>query len=354
MSQIIKSYYIHCPIKARSIKPSIAILLVCLCVLFSGCNRQEKYSPHTLRIGVAVYLQSDTFISTLLQNLERLAQQQEEKESIKINLNILDAHGSQIVQNEQIDRLIGLNYDVLCVNIVDRTSAALLIDKAKEADIPIIFFNREPVQEDILRWEKVYYVGARAEDSGVLQGEMILNYWQKDSDKLDKNGDGVLQYVMLEGEPGHQDTLLRTEYSVQTLIEGGLTVEKLASNTANWDRSQAHARMSQWIQELPVLPEIIISNNDDMALGAIDALLQAEVSPDQMPMTVGVDSTPAALDAIRQGTMYGTVLNDAQGIAEEILRLATGLQKKDFSTQQQKDQYIWLPYTAVTCENLTQ
>lgn len=55
---------------------------------------------------------------------------------------------------------------------------------------------------------------------------------------MDKNGDGVLQYVMLEGEPGHQDTLLRTEYSVQILTEGGLTVEKLASNTANWDRSQ--------------------------------------------------------------------------------------------------------------------
>ena len=128
---------------------------------------------------------------------------------------------------------------------------------------------------------------------------------------MDKNGDGVLQYVMLEGEPGHQDTLLRTEYSVQILTEGGLTVEKLASNTANWDRSQANARMSQWMQELHMLPEVVISNNDDMALGAIDALLQAEISPEQMPMIVRIDGTEPALEAIRQGTMQGTVLNDA-------------------------------------------
>ena len=62
---------------------------------------------------------------------------------------------------------------------------------------------------------------------------------------LDRSGDGILQYVMLEGEPGHQDTLLRTEYSVQILTEGGLTVEKLASNTANWDRSQANASQNR-------------------------------------------------------------------------------------------------------------
>ena len=81
---------------------------------------------------------------------------------MKINLNIVDGRGSQLTQTEQIDRLIALDYDVLCVNIVDRTSAAQLIDKAQEADIPMIFFNREPVAEDLYRWNRVYYVGAKA------------------------------------------------------------------------------------------------------------------------------------------------------------------------------------------------
>ena len=142
-----------------------------------------------------------------MQDLERLAQEREKEEGIKINLNIVDGHGSQVTQNDQVDRLIALDYDILCVNIVDRTSAAVLIDKAQEADIPIVFFNREPVEEDLLRWEHVYYVGAVAEDSGVLQGEILLDYWNKQRERVDRNGDGVLQYVMLEGEPGHQDAL---------------------------------------------------------------------------------------------------------------------------------------------------
>ena len=99
--------------------------------------------------------------------------------------------------------------------------------KAKSADVPVIFFNRELVEEDLERWEKLYYVGAVALESGIMQGEIVAEAYEKDPEKLDKNGDGVLQYVMLEGEAGHQDAIIRTEYAVNTIIESGIKMEKL-------------------------------------------------------------------------------------------------------------------------------
>ena len=341
----------------RSIKNSFILCIIsAMCAgVLTGCVPRQKPETDTLRIGVAVYQQSDTFISALMQELEHLVQAKEAGENIKINLNVVDGRGSQLTQNEQIERLIALDYDVLCVNIVDRTSAALLIDKAHEADIPIIFFNREPVREDIERWDSVYYVGAKAEESGVLQGQILLNTWLNENQRVDKNGDGILQYVMLEGEPGHQDAMLRTEYSVKTLVEAGVQVEKLASNTANWDRSQAASRMAQWMEQMGTSIEAVISNNDDMALGAIDVLQNLEIPKEQMPVVVGVDATALALEAVREGTLQGTVLNDAGGIAESMLELAVSLKQDEAAPEWEEvrdGQYIWLPYKKVTQQEL--
>ena len=324
--------------------------------LLASCGRSQPASPQTVRIGVAVYLQSDTFISTLVQDLERLAQERETAQGIKINLNVVDGRGSQLTQTEQVDRFIALDYDILCVNIVDRTSAAQLIDKAEEADIPVIFFNREPVAEDLFRWEQVYYVGAKGEESGVIQGQILLANWLNGAPAMDKNGDGVLQYVILEGEPGHQDALLRTKYSVQTLIAAGVPVERLAGDTANWDRSQAAARVTDWVDQYGDSIEAVISNNDDMALGAIDVYRDLGVEPEELPVIVGVDATAPALEALEEGYLQGTVRNDAQGIAQNMLDLALLLaQGKDPAEGDiplSGEKYVWLPYQRVTLQDL--
>lgn len=331
------------------IKRGLGLVLAALCL--TGCTSPAQ-EPETLRVGVAVYLQSDTFISSLVQDLERQVPARETADGIKINLNIVDGRGSQITQNEQIDRLIALDYDVLCVNLVDRTSAAPLIDKAEEAGIPVIFFNREPVSEDLSRWDQVYYVGAKGEESGVLQGQILLDAWLNRDPPVDKNGDGVLQYVMLEGEPGHQDAMLRTKYAIQTLTGAGVTVDKLAGDTANWDRNQAAARVTDWVGEFGNTIEAVISNNDDMALGAIDAYRALEVAPEEMPVIVGVDATEPALQAMEEGLLWGTVRNDAQGIAQNMLDLALlladGKDPADSDLPLVGGKYIWLPYERIT------
>ena len=88
----------------------------------------------------------------------------------------MDASNSQRVQNDQIEQMINDGCNVLCVNLADRTEPSEIIDAAKEKDIPIIFFNREPVEEDMRRWDKLYYVGGKAKQSGELQGELAADF----------------------------------------------------------------------------------------------------------------------------------------------------------------------------------
>ena len=159
----------------------------------------------------------------------------------------------------------------MVINPVDRTAAGVIIDKAKAANIPVVFLNREPVAEDMNKWDKVYYVGAKAEESGTLEGQLIADYW-KAHPEADKNHDGVLQYVMLQGEPGHQDAELRTKYSIKAIEDAGIKVEKLDRIPAMWDRVKGQDKMQAWLAAEGDKIEAVIANNDDMALGAIEAL----------------------------------------------------------------------------------
>ena len=317
----------------------------------AGCAEEE---PETVRIGVALYQQDDTFLSTIVQNLEQQAKERETADR-KLNLNIADGRGSQAAQNEQIERFLKQGYDVVCVNIVDRTAAAVLIDKARASNVPLIFFNREPVEEDLMRWDKVFYVGSDAEQSGLLQGGIVRDVWKADRGLIDRNGDGLLQYVMLEGEPGHQDTLLRTENSIKALTKAWVPVEKLANDSANWQRGQAHTRMAQWLKQIGQQVEVVFANNDDMALGAIDACLDAGLEKEEMPFIVGVDATAPALKALEEGTLQGTVFNDAPGQARGILNLSCALalgQDPEDTNLLENGKYIWLEHIAVTRQNL--
>ena len=329
-----------------------AIAALTLLLALPAC-RADTGVGRTLRVGVALYQQEDTFIETVTRELQRAALETGDGQDIKINLYIADGKESQATQNEQVDRFLERGYDVICVNVVDRTAAAVIIDKAQAADVPVIFFNREPVEEDLRRWQHAYYIGLPAGDAGVLQGELVLDAWQSRRNELDRNGDGVLQYVMLEGEPGHQDALLRTEYSISTLIKAGVSTEKLASAAANWQRGQAGIRMRQWLREFGEEIEAVFANNDDMALGAIDACTEAGLDKSSLPFIVGVDATPPAMEALREGTLKGTVRNDAVGLAESLISMAVSLSSEGAPPQGMEvtdDSYVWLRYEAVTAE----
>jgi methyl-galactoside transport system substrate-binding protein len=220
-----------------------------------------------------------------------------------------------------------------------------------------VFNNREPLYEDLCQYDKAYYVGNDPKESGLMSGGLIARY-AKEHPEADKNGDGMLQYVMLKGEPGHQDAELRTVYSVRALKDAGIRLEKLQESTAMWERAVAQEKTAGFIASFGDRIECVISNNDEMALGAIEALKAAGYfAGGRFIPVVGVDATGAALDALREGTLLGTVLNDAEGQGDAALTLALMLRSGEsldaFPYAIDRDAYVWIPSKVVTRETLS-
>lgn len=294
--------------------------LLMACLLLTGCQGTRKEEEkNSIRIGISLYRGDDTFINNIRNELEEQAKEYERENGIKVTLDIQDAKGSQNTQNNQVERFISLGCDVLCINPVDRMDASVIIDKAMTAGVPVVFFNRQPVEEDMNRWDQLYYVGVDAKETAVLQGRIVVDLYRKDSRALDINGDGVVSYVLLEGESSHQDSLIRTEWSIQTLKDGGVPIEKITGGIANWERSQASALMEQWLDAWPDTIELVVSNNDDMALGAIDALERAGIRDVNV---VGIDGTIPGTEALEAGKLLGTVSANKEVYAGAIMELA--------------------------------
>ncbi|KAF0226712.1 MAG: methyl-galactoside transport system substrate-binding protein [Erysipelotrichaceae bacterium] len=303
---------------------------------FAGCTAKPK-GP--VKVGIAIYKFDDTFMTNYRTEMEAYLKSKETADT-KYEITITDGKNDQATQSEQIDNFISQNYDVLIINLVDLTAAGAIIAKVKAAKIPTVFINRQPTTDDMKLWDKITYVGAKAEDSGTYQGEIAKDLW--DAGKLDTNKDGKLQYVMLMGQAIHQDAALRTEYSIKKLTDAGIVVEKLFEERANWNRDEGQTQMASAIAQFGAKIEVVFGNNDDMALGAIQALKAANM----VVPVIGVDATAPALDAIGLGDLAGTVLNDSEGQAQTSVDKALALLAGEVLVKE-----YWVPYVKVTPAN---
>ncbi|MCE5342493.1 MAG: galactose/glucose ABC transporter substrate-binding protein MglB [Eubacteriales bacterium] len=301
-------------------------------------------------VGVAIYKFDDTFMTGVRNAIEDAAKD-------VATIEIADSQNNQATQNDQVELFLSKGVSALAINPVDRTAAGVILDKAMTKDIPVVFFNREPLAEDMAKSDMVYYVGARAEESGTMSGQIIVDYFTAHPE-ADKNGDGIIQYVMLKGEPGHQDAELRTEYSIKAIEDAGFKVEKVAEDTAMWDRVKGQDKMAAFLAAHGDVIEAVLANNDDMALGAIEALKAAGYfSEGKFMPVVGVDATAPALAALKEGTLLGTVLNDAvnEGKATLLLAALLGTGKAvtadNYPYTITDGKYVWIPYQKVTIDN---
>ena len=330
-----------------------ALALIGTAILFLiSCGKEAESDMQKVHLGVAYYDQRDTFLNEMIAEM-KVRMKEYETEDLEMMMSIREDAGIQKTQNDQVKELLDAGCNVLCVNLVDRADPSEIIDLAREREVPIIFFNREPVAEDLQQWEGLYYVGADARQSGILQGELAAERIQVDKN-IDRNKDGKIQYVVLEGEAGHQDAIIRTENAVETLKTKGIELEKLSYQIANWNRAQAQNRMEQLLGEYQNQIELVLANNDDMALGAIDAYEKRNYTESALPVFFGIDGTDPGLEAVVNGKLAGTVYNDKEGQADAIVRLAAalvtgeGMEEIEF----EKDQYIYTPYFSVTEENV--
>ncbi len=145
-------------------------------LLYGACGSEKKKIPKQIYIGVACYDQRDTFLGNFWKILKGNTAGHWKKRGYDISLTIMDAANSQRTQDDQVQEMIGNGCDILCVNLADRTDPSQIITAAQEHDIPIIFFNREPVEEDLMQWDQLYYVGAEAKTIGQMQGQLAADY----------------------------------------------------------------------------------------------------------------------------------------------------------------------------------
>lgn len=319
-----------------------------------ACGKKQQDGTAKVHVGVTCYDKSDTFLNELLLCL-RLQFHELESDDLQITLTIRDAAGSQRTQDDQVKELIEADCNVLCVNLVDRADPSEIIDLGRDNDVPIIFFNREPVAEDLMQWDELYYVGADAKQSGIMQGELAADLIQSNS-QIDRNKDGKIQYVVLEGEAGHQDAIIRTENAVDTLKSKGVELEKLSCGIANWNRAQAQNRMLQMISQYQSSIELVLANNDDMALGAIDAYEQLNYTESARPVFFGIDGTDVGLQAVMDSSLAGTVYNDKEGQAAAMTKLAVALVTGEGmeTIEFENDKYIYVSYDKVIKDNVNE
>ena len=298
-----------------------------------------------LNVGVFYYNYSDAYITTVRNAMDALL------EEAGITYNNYDGAGNQATQLDQINTAISNGTNLLVVNIVETSSpdaAQQACDAAKNAGIPIIFFNREVENSVVDSYENAAFVGTDAAEAGHMQGQMIGEFLLENYDTVDLNGDGVISYVMFKGDEANQEAIARTKYGVECADEVLTAAGKPAlefydasnankylvdlngtwSNTASFDYMQTI--LAQYNEANNNMVEVVICNNDDMALGAINALVNAGYNlPGGEGCTVipvfGVDATDAAKELIANKQMTGSIKQDAEGMADAVATITANL-----------------------------
>ena len=301
------------------------------------------------RVGVTIYKYDDNFMSLMRKEIEKEATQYK-----NIELLMNDSQNAQSIQNDQVDVLISKGVKVLSINLVDPSAAPTIVGKAKPDEIPVIFFNKDPGEKVISGYKNAYYVGTNPQESGVIQGDLIAKHW-KANPAYDLNKDGKIQYVLLKGEPGHPDAEARTKYVIEQLNSVGIQTQELFNDTGMWDAALAKDKTDAWLSSSKAKDiEVIIANNDGMAMGALEA---TKAHGKKLPI-FGVDALPEVLQLIQKGEIAGTVLNDGvnqgKAIVQMSANLAAGKPATEGTKWQLKDRIVRIPYVGIDKDNLAE
>ena len=314
-----------------------AVLLLCI-VLGACCSCGDRGG--NADVHVFYYTYSDTYVSTVRSTLDSKLTE------AGVSYQDYDGNGNQTTQTEQIRTAITKGAKVLLVNIVNTGSddaAGEIVGLARDAGIPLIFFNREVGDSVISSYDNCAYVGTRSEEAGILQGEMIGEYLLEHYDRVDLNKDGEISYILFKGEEGNNEAIYRTRYSVEKANElltaaGKKPIRFYDAGNPNgyhvdqngqWSSAAANDYMTTALASHSMagnnMIELVICNNDSMAEGAISALNTAGFNTGSSAVTIpvfGVDATESAKGLIRDGKMAGTILQDAAGMADALARLS--------------------------------
>ena len=317
----------------KLLKRITLIIITFMIITTLICNIQNNFYISSIsaianppNVGVLLFNFNDPYISLVKQSLENI----EKENPNKVRFSFYDAKDNQSTQNANIDNLVNNNIDLLLVNLVDTKQSTVsdIISKANEKNIPLIFFNIELPIDAKNPSKKVFVVATDSKNAGIMQGKILVDLWNNNKKVIDKNNDNVLQYIMLQGKTNNESAIIRTIYSISTLNDNGIKTEELALKICNWDRDCAKNAINSLFLKYDGKIEAIISNNDAMAIGAIEALQAYGYNKGDKTKTipvVGIDAIPEAQDLINKGFMTGTVVQDPKDLANALYSIGLNL-----------------------------
>lgn len=292
-----------------------------------GSVQLNVASRNPVKVGVLLSNFDDLYISNIRKSLEDIQKANEGK----VEFTFFDAKGNQAIQNEIIDSVLRDNFNLLLANFVNTNTDMVesFIDNANKKNIPVILFPTAPLVTNFIKnYAKALVIATDVEQSGILQGRILVNAWNTNKEAIDKNRDNILQYVMLTGKSNDTVASGRTKYSVSTINNSGIKTEQLASQVCNWDKEIAKNAMESLFLRYDGRIEAIIANSDPMAIGAIEALQKYGYNNGDKAKTipvVGIDGIPDAIDLIKKGFMTGTVIQYPSAMAQALYTVGMNL-----------------------------
>ena len=284
-------------------------------------------------IGVSMALFDDNFLTVLRNGI----QSQADADGLKVQIE--DAQNDVAKQLDQINNFIASGVSAIIVNPVDTSATQAMSDAAAAANIPLVYVNRQPINLDTLP-DNQAFVASNEVDSGTLETIQLCDNWAAE-------GKAEVNVYVMQGELSNQAAVQRTQ-DIYDVIEAGkckVKVNVIDQQTANWSRDQAQTLMTNWLSTGAAF-DGVIANNDEMAIGAIQAMKAAGI--DMAAVQVGgVDATQDALAAMQAGDLDVTVFQNAAAQGAGALDAAVKLSKGEAVEQK-----VWVPFELVTPANV--
>ncbi|MEW6549401.1 MAG: galactose ABC transporter substrate-binding protein [Spirochaetota bacterium] len=295
---------------------AFSVLLIAVMLVIGAAAVSAQAAKQVPYVGITIFDYTNTFVGYIRNGINFYMN--EKYPSLKFMM--VNGENVQATQTERIDTMISRGVNVLAVNPVDTSAGDTIVAKAKQAGIPIVFFNRMPTAEVLNSYDKCWYVGLDALYQGQLEGEMVADAWKKDSAKYDTNRDGVLQYVLMTGTPGHSDATDRANGFYAGIKASGIAAQQIATQPANWNTAKAVETMNSWIGKFGDKIEMVVCSNDAMALGAVEALkANGLITAKKAIPVIGVNALPETAELIKSGVMLGSILTSTYDTARAVI-----------------------------------
>ena len=291
----------------------------------NSTNSTAETKP--LKFAFFMFENSNTFTTYIRKGLEAYGKEH------NVIVDSYDGKSDQSTQTDGITTALAKGqYDLIVVNPVDPGAASAINSLCKQYNVPVIYADRAPDLEGgaLEDYEKAYYIGLDWSDPGYVQADMVYEDWKNHRQKMDKNGDGILQYVILQGNVAQQNAIFRCA-AIDERFKGwaedkSMVTERLDIQDGNWSSEKGKDIMDTWNVKFGDQIEAVLCNNDTMAMGAAESIkTTGKYEKNTAPYVYGINAIPDVWELIEGNYMRGSVLTSPYREAKAIIDIGINL-----------------------------